>query len=46
MKNKYMCYNCKKKFNKIPPEKNNECSCSYMHKIVEIKKLDEITIKR
>lgn len=36
-KPKYLCINCKKEFDKIPPEKKNECPTGYYHRFVKTK---------
>ena len=32
---KYLCINCKKEFQKIPPLKLNECQYGHRHRIVK-----------
>jgi len=32
---KYLCINCKKEFDKLPPIIKNECSSGYYHKFVK-----------
>lgn len=36
---KYICINCKRGFNELPPKKSNECKEGYFHTFVESKRI-------